>query len=179
MYSESEMKSYNFTIVASGLEQGAQDYSDRFFEAGCDDATIALQKGRFVLEFDRDADSFEDAALSAILDVRQAGASVERVEPDHLVNASDIAERMGVTRAAVSLYAQGKRGGGFPAPVARVTTDSPLWDWSDVAKWLMGEGKISEEAFLEALAIRRINEAIAHDQRSASNDDHPIELKRA
>jgi hypothetical protein len=168
---ESEMKSHSFTIVASGLNPDANDYADRFFEAGCDDATVALQKGSFILDFDRRAESFEAALASALDDVKRAGAIAERVEPDHLVNASDIAARGGMTRAAISNYSAGKRAVGFPAPIARVTTDSPLWDWVDVAKWLAREGKVSDQAVAEALAIRNANAAI--------DRMHRVELKRA
>jgi hypothetical protein len=37
------MKKYEFTIIASGLDADAANFEDRFFEAGCDDATIALE----------------------------------------------------------------------------------------------------------------------------------------
>jgi hypothetical protein len=168
---ENEMKSYSFTIVASALNPDANDYAERIFEAGCDDATVALQKGSFILDFDRRAESFEAALASARDDVRRAGAFVERVEPDHLVNASDIAARSGMTRAAISNYSAGKRATGFPAPVARITTDSPLWDWVEVATWLARDGKVTDEAVAEALSIRSANEAIDHPHRA--------ELKRA
>ena len=40
-----EMKTHEFTIVASGLDPEMEGYEDRFFEAGCDDATLSFQKG--------------------------------------------------------------------------------------------------------------------------------------
>jgi transcriptional regulator with XRE-family HTH domain len=92
--------------------------------------------------------------------VLRAGAKVLHVEPDHLVNMTDIAERSGVTKAAVSHYARGERSKGFPAPVARVTTESPLWDWVEVARWLYEQGRISAEQLLEARIVRRANISI-------------------
>ena len=62
-------------------------------------------------------------------DEEHFGARVERIEPDHLVSMADIARRAGLTRAAISLYAKGMRAQEFPAPVARVTSEIPLWDW--------------------------------------------------
>jgi hypothetical protein len=57
-------------------------------------------------------------------------------------------------------YAKGQRGRNFPPPVARVTTDSPLWDWSTIAKWLFQNEKIARETAIEAEAIRAANAAI-------------------
>lgn len=161
----SEMKTHRLTIVASGLPVEDHAYAERLFEAGCDDATVSLQKGRCVVEFEREATSFEEALESAIHDVRAAGATIERIEPDHLVNASDIAARSGITRAAVSLYAGGKRGEGFPAPIARITTDSPLWDWAEVAEWLVREKQADANIAHEARMIRKANRVILETQK--------------
>ena len=93
----------------------ADDFEDRFFEAGCDDASISVVKGTVVLSFSRGAKNFLHALVSAIKDVRAAGVMIVRVEPDTFVSMSDIAERIGMTRQAVSLLIQGERGpGGFP-----------------------------------------------------------------
>ena len=103
------MKNFEFTIVAS-CPDGIKELSEKLFEAGCDDATIALQKGGAILDFDREAKNFSHALLSALDNVTAAGAGVLHVEPDDLVSLSDIASRAGITRAAVSNYANGTRG---------------------------------------------------------------------
>ncbi|WP_368904653.1 hypothetical protein [Taklimakanibacter lacteus] len=162
------MKTHALTIIASGLDPDDWSYADRFYEAGCSDATISLQKGLFVLEFDREAETFRKALVSAIHDVKKAGATIERVEPDHLVSSSEIAERSGLTRSAVSLFASGKRGTNFPAPIARVTSESPLWDWAMVAGWMFEHGKIAEDAAIEAASIRTANIAIVQSHYPAS-----------
>lgn len=87
------MNSYEFTIVATGLSIDGDEWADRFYEAGCDDALVALQRGLFVLNFDREADTLAEAVDSACADIRRAGATIVRIEPDPLVSASDIAER--------------------------------------------------------------------------------------
>jgi len=89
------MKIHEFTIIASGLDPEADDFEDRFFDAGCDDATIAFQKGVIIVEFAREAVSFSKAVTSVYEDVLHAGANVERVEPDYLGSLSEIAERSG------------------------------------------------------------------------------------
>ena len=150
------MKTFEFTIIATGLDPES-DYEDNFFAAGCDDATIAFQKGAFILSFAREAKNLSQAVSSAMRDVRRAGAEVLNVEPDYLVNLTDIAARIGITKAAVSHYASGNRSEGFPAPVARVTTESPLWDRVEVARWLRRQGRHSAEQLLEARVVRRVN----------------------
>lgn len=149
---------YEFTIIASGLDPEVdEDFEDRFFEAGCDDATLSFQKGVIVLEFNREAESFLEAIATGYADALKAGAHVERIEPDHLVSLSDIARRAGLSRAAISLYVKGERGEDFPAPIARVTTESPLWNWVDVAKWLYQHKQGDLEVALQANIVSAAN----------------------
>jgi hypothetical protein len=159
------MKTFEFTIIASGPDHEADDFEDRFFEAGCDDSTIVYARGAIILRFAREAATLSDAIDSAIAAVKKAGATVERVEPDYLVSIAEIAERANLSRAAVSLYAKGARGKDFPHPVARVTTESPLWDWTDVAKWLHGRQQVGEEAVRAAEIIRSANDNLGHEFR--------------
>lgn len=161
------MKTYNFTVIASSIEANPADHAARIFEAGCDDATFSVQKGLIVLEFDRDGRSFSAALFSALRDVKRTGVKIERVEPDYLVNASDIAKRTGMGRAAISLYAKGERAKGFPPPVARVTTDSPLWDWVEVSAWMYHERKLPLGAVVEAKMVREVNRVVAGDRLPA------------
>ena len=39
------MKMHEFSIIASGLNPEAEDFETRFFDAGCDDATISFRRG--------------------------------------------------------------------------------------------------------------------------------------
>jgi transcriptional regulator with XRE-family HTH domain len=167
---EQAMRTFEFTVVASGLDPQADNFEDRFFAAGCDDATISFQKGAIILEFVRNARTFADAVRSALLNVVQAGAKPVHIEPDYLVSLSDIAERAGLSKAAISLYAKGERGEDFPAPVARVTTESPLWDWVEVADWMHRHDKLPAEALVEAKVVRAANFAV----QSATHADKPM-----
>ncbi|MCY0093566.1 hypothetical protein [Hoeflea ulvae] len=107
------------------------------------------------------AESFDQAVASAIDNVLGVGADLVRVEPDPLVSLSDIAARVGVSGAAVSLYAKGKRGARFPAPVAKITDDRTLWLWPPVARWFYARRQMSEDALIEALVVKEANDAIA------------------
>ena len=163
------MKTHAFAIIASGLNPNDEDFEDRLFEAGCDDTTISFQKGMIIIEFAREAATFSKALISACSDVRRSGAKIERIEPDYLVSLSDIAERTGLSRAAISLYCKGERAEGFPTPVARVTSESPLWDWVDVARWMCERKKVSLETVIQARMVREANlvtelRTLPHDQ---------------
>ncbi len=111
---------------------------DAFYEAGCDDALIGTRDGVAYADFCREADSFRQAALSAIRDVESAGvgAKVDHIEPDEMVTMSEIARRLNITREGVRKQVAGTRGpGNFPPPTGGVTRQSPLWRWTDVVQW--------------------------------------------
>jgi predicted DNA-binding transcriptional regulator AlpA len=173
------MKTYEFTIIASGLEPDAEGYEDRFFSAGCDDATLSFQKGVIIVEFSREAVSFSKAVSSAYEGVLRTGAKVERIEPDHLVNLSDIAERSGLTRQAISLYTRAERSSGFPNPVARVTSNSPLWDWFEVTEWLHSAAKIDREAVVKARIVKEANRFLEQHENHADNFTRRMEILEA
>ena len=162
------MKGFEFIIVASGLNREADDFESRFYDAGCSDATISFQRGLILLDFCREAHTLTEALNSAIKDVRSAGADVQSIEPDPLVSLSDIAERVGKTRAAVSLYATGQRGvGGFPPPVHRVSTSTPLYRWSSVARHFVERGEIDPETAEQALAIEEVSRRLDRERECA------------
>jgi predicted DNA-binding transcriptional regulator AlpA len=151
------MKNHEFTIIASGFDPENDGFVNRLFEAGCDDATVAHQNGVTILSFDREAVTFSSAIISALEAVTAAGGKIERVEPDHLVSAAEIADRTGLSRSAITLYHKGERGIDFPAPRIRVTSSSPLWDWQEVADWLYKHGKIDKEEVVKARVVKEAN----------------------
>ena len=154
------IKTYEFSIIASGLNPEAGDFETRFYDAGCDDATISFQKGHIIADFAREAQSLEDAIATAFDAVFSAGAKIDRVEPDPLVSLTDMAARAGLTRASLFHYSTGKRRSHFPAPVVRVTSESPLWEWATVARWMYENEKLEKEAAIDAEIVRQANVAI-------------------
>ncbi len=158
------MKTFEFSIIASGLDPNAEDFESRFYDAGCDDALVAFQKGHVIIDFARESDSPENAIASAIDDVTKTGAKVEHVEPDPLVSLTDIATRSGLTKQAITNYVKGDRGKDFPAPVARVASESSLWDWATVARWMFKNEKIERELAIEAEIFKEANSAIREGQ---------------
>lgn len=150
------MRNFDFAIIADGVDLNDETFVDRFFEAGCSDALISVVKGNVVLDFTREAKNLAHAVATAIRDVHRAGARARRIEPDSYVSMSDIAERAGLTRQAVSLFVSGERGAGdFPPPALRVTTDLPLWDWLAVARWLHRHRKLTDRRSLVFAALAR------------------------
>ena len=69
---------FEFSIVVSGIDPFASDFDNRFFEAGCADATISFQRGAIMLAFSLKAASFDAAVASALADIARAGADLER-----------------------------------------------------------------------------------------------------
>jgi hypothetical protein len=133
------MSEWTFRLTLAGIALTDEEL-DALFEAGCDDATFSLERDGTVLGFfDRDADTQEDAVLSAIDNVESAdiGARVLRVtQDDDWITASEIAERVRRTRQSIGLLIRGDRGpGGFPAAVARHASRNPLWSWAEVEAW--------------------------------------------
>ncbi|MHB8272949.1 hypothetical protein [Bradyrhizobium sp.] len=84
-------KTFEFSIIASGLDPKAEDFADRFFDAGCDDATLSFREGHIILDFARDAETIDAAIVSAVECVAATGAKVQRIEPDPFVSLADIA----------------------------------------------------------------------------------------
>lgn len=113
---------------------------DTLYEAGCDDGSFSVEPDGTVLGFfDREAPTQQDAVISAILGVEQAGigARVLRVvADDDWLTASEVAARVGRSRQSIALLARGERGpGDFPPPVARRRSSNPLWSWTEVEAW--------------------------------------------
>jgi hypothetical protein len=71
---------FEFQIFASGQDRYAPNFGSRFFDAGCDDATVSFQNGEIVIDFARDAQSLDEAIASAIRCVRAAGARVQEIK---------------------------------------------------------------------------------------------------
>ncbi|MEZ5435536.1 MAG: hypothetical protein R3E67_02730 [Pseudomonadales bacterium] len=128
---------------------------DRLFEAGCNDALVCSYNESVYLEFDREADSAETAIKTALANIRTAGFKQLVVQEAGVASLAEMAERAGITRAALSLYAKNKRGdGNFPPPVYGVSSGSALYPWPEVAAWLYKQGKLPQALYEVAHAAR-------------------------
>ena len=77
------MTTWEFTAVLSGVEEIRDEWADALYEAGCDDATVGSSCGIAKVSFAREAPSLQEAIRSAIADIQQAGAVVDRVQIEH------------------------------------------------------------------------------------------------
>ena len=153
-------KVYQFTLVLEGVDDTTPNLEDALFEAGCDDALINYKNGTVYLDFDRENEDLEQAIISAIKDVESTNLRIKivSVAPEHLVNLSDIAERVSMSRQAVSLFVLGERGSNdFPKPILKISNKSPLWRWSTVAEWFYRQQKIKDH---DVVAFAKIIEDI-------------------
>jgi len=159
---------FEFSLILGGVDEVSAEIENALHSAGCDDALLGCRDGVLFLDFDRVSTSLIDAVLSAVESVRDAdvGLWVERVEPDDLVTASEIARRVERSRESIRLLVHGERGpGGFPAPVANLTKTSPIWRWSDVSAW-----------FSEKLGT--LVSAVANDAAELASINAALELQR-
>ena len=148
---------YDFTYIVGDVDASEDAFEDRFFEAGCDDAVLVWTNNTLALCFSREAETYQGGVLSAYGDLIGAGTAIVRFEPDYLVNATDIADRSGLSKQSISNYERGLRGSDYPKPYARITSPSPLWDWVDVSRWLCINDRIDEREFRHAQISRIVN----------------------
>lgn len=172
-------KTFQFSLVLSGVDENTPNFEDALYEAGCHDALLNSVGGTVYLDFDRSASNFEEAVLSAIQQIEGAGihAMVIGVEPAYLVNLSEIARRAALTRQYVSLLVKGERGDNtFPKPIMRLEDKSPLWRWKEVAQWLYDHKHLKDEtAVNEARFIDNFNLILEFRQDSEENH-HRVQL---
>ena len=153
------MKHWEFTLIVDGPDIQGDDIIDTLFEAGCGDSLVGSTNGVQYLAFDREADSLDDAVLSAVADVESVpGVHVVRLIDSDLVSMSEIAERTDRTRESIRLLVSGERGpGGFPIPANDPRRPHRVWHWSEVERWMQGalgeaQASSSDEDLLAALA---------------------------
>ena len=139
------MNTYHFSILIRDTD--LHDLEDRLYEAGCDDALLCFYNQTPYLEFDREAESAEAAVRSALGNIRAAGFGDLVLQESGVATLSEMAARAGLTRAALSNYATGKRGGSFPAPMYGVGSGSALYSWPEVAGWLHRHGHLSQAQY--------------------------------
>jgi hypothetical protein len=121
------------------------DEIEALYEAGCSDAGIETGPLGTVMDFTRAAPSLPEALVSAVRDIEKvSGLRAVGVMCDNMVTLAQIAERAGVSREAVRLWATGqRRNGGFPAPDFKTPAGEKIWDWQAVSSWLVDHNPAS------------------------------------
>lgn len=138
--------------------------TESLFDAGCDDAGVETGPLGATIEFGREAPSLAVAITTAVRDVEKVpGLRVVGLACDNMVTVLDIAQRAGVTREAARLWATGQRGGGgFPPPVFMTTGGERLWDWEQVAPWLLRHGTAQQRVHCDISWTDAVDLRILH-----------------
>ena len=82
------MTEYHFRLILTGSFAGPPsdeellDATDALGEAGCNDCSVSVHGRGLELEFDRAAQSLQEAIASAIRDVESAGFVVDSIAMD-------------------------------------------------------------------------------------------------
>jgi hypothetical protein len=131
------MNVYWFEVEVAGpvTDDDVERFGDVLTAGDGIDANVqADERGGRVI-FAREADDAVQAIVSAVRDVEAAGIKVTGAIEDR-VTAAGIADKAGVTTAAVRYWVTGERGpGNFPAPVIPRERAS-LYSWAEVSAWL-------------------------------------------
>jgi hypothetical protein len=128
---------YSFRVTFEGDLRDPEQVADSIYGAGCDDATVSVERDGSCgyADFDREASDALSAVISAVEQIESVGFQVTSVGED-LVTVADIAERTGRSQQAVSAWINEHRGpGGFPA--ARTQRHwGAVYSWAEVTQWL-------------------------------------------
>lgn len=133
------MRIYGFTAVVDGLEVNDDEQVDRLYT---DEFVLvpAAADGVTTLDVEVEAASGEDALKIFYDHICQVeGITVERIDED-LVNTTEIAVRLGVSRETPRTWAAPESVVGIPFPKHRTVVGSSgkpqrLWCWADVYAW--------------------------------------------
>ena len=127
------MKNYELTFnVVEVPDKLADELLDQF-----DCAIGEYHGGQQYITITADGDDCFSAAKAMTTRLQALGMIVQRLQED-LVSRNEIADRVGVTRQAVSNWVRGQRGKGFPAPSNDVA--GGVWLWGDIARWAEAHG---------------------------------------
>lgn len=72
---------HEFTLVLAGVDELTPELADALYRV-IDDGTAGSCNGKVMIDFHRQARSFQEAVKSAIADLRKAAIEVARVETD-------------------------------------------------------------------------------------------------
>lgn len=78
------MKKFNFTIHIIDLNISNSCLEDRLYRAGCDDALLCCSNNDFYLKFTRESKTLELAIESAINNIKDANATIIRIDVENL-----------------------------------------------------------------------------------------------
>jgi hypothetical protein len=130
------MRAWDFSLILSGIDADADDGFDSLWSACADEPLIGTYDGVSEVLFSREAETVEDAVLSAIADVeRIEGVRVVGLRDESFWTLGDIAERSGRTTAEIRRLIDHADDMSFPQHLSDPTEPDPLWCARDVIDW--------------------------------------------
>ncbi len=141
-------------------------YEDVLYDEGCDDASLGIgRKGAMGLIFNREADTAKEAIYSAIKDVNKAiPHAVLHHTGLYLMNLTDIAELLGMTKQNLSKYVTGKAACSHSFPQAILMSgNASVWYVAEVNAWFLNHKILQIDRPLRDLVqeLWRVNQDIA------------------
>ena len=127
--------------LACDSDEPLDDLASRFYDRY--DGVLACRDGSYVVtQFVTESTGFR-AGRQAVQDVESVGFRVRKVDRD-LVDTSEVAARLDVTRQAVNHWADGRRANDFPPPLGS-PGGKRIWAWSQIVPWAQARGKAIDE----------------------------------
>jgi hypothetical protein len=136
------MTVYTFTAAVDSLNLNDTALLDALHSDELDVYPSSID-GAVSIEFEVDAESGEDAVRRAVDHFYSAAprARIVRFDED-IVTATEISDRLSVSRETVRLWATGARRDGFPRARSIISGGTRLWTWASVYAWAESTGKL-------------------------------------
>ncbi len=165
------MNEYEFTLKFNlhNHQIDPNDYIERLYESGCDDALIGIgKKGYVSLDFIRSASSAYEAISSAVTNVKKAipNATLIEATPD-FVGLTDTAKILGCTRQNIRNLIF-KSGAGSPLPIYEGTPS--IWHLAEILIWLREEKTYPIDESLLAVAKTNMDFNIVRNWQKVEPD---------
>lgn len=146
------MKEYDLTLIfkVDQLNINSQDYRDRLYEAGCDDAILGIGKSGYLsLNFIRESNSAFKAIKTACEDVRSVLVEAEliHVSPD-LFGVKELGNILGCSRQNVQKFVNKSD---FPLSVYQ--GERGIWHLATVLKWFIANDRYVDLELLEVAEL--------------------------
>ena len=127
------MRTWDFSLILSGIDAGAEHGFDSLWSACADEPLIGTYDGVSEVLFSREAETVEDAVLSAIADVERIdGVRVVGLRDESFWTLGDIAERSGRSLAEIRRVVGDPA---FPSHLSDPDEPDPLWRAQEVIDW--------------------------------------------
>lgn len=130
------MRTWDFSLILSGIDADADEGFDALRTACADEPLIGTYDGISEAMFSREAETVEDAVLSAIADVeRISGVRAVGLRDESFWTLADIAERSGRTPVEIRRLIGNAGDSAFPQHLSDPAEPDPLWRAQDVISW--------------------------------------------